>query len=727
MAKNFWEEFIPDEETKAQSFAGIEDYAKLVAEEEERRRQERAMDPRYEVGIIPDPSPEIIEMRNRYELDYTLIHPEIFPYSTGLKPLGIAQLDAVKHSQFFVQKRSNFLKCEPRGFGKTSRSTNESIIGILQGHIRYLVIVASNIEKAEEIITSVMTELFTNDKLFELYPRQMMCFRKTEKDPRNAIRQTYNGKPTYLYYNNGFIVMPYIDGEISSGAIIDIRARKNVRGIYHTIESGEFAGTRQRPTHIILDDIQTDEEAENPKTATKIIKLIKRSIMRSGGPGRKPAVMMNGTPIAPGDVTHHFLLHEPWPHVVYKMLETRSLREDLWFGDYQKILLDFNKEKPGDMLRAAKAACVYYKENQEEMDKGAKANWEWCYDWENPEQVEISAIQHSYNIMILEGMDVFESECQCNVSAANIDESITYCTAKNIAEKQSNRPRYVPQLRDRFTVTHIDVNQPFLTWMTVTSPPILQPSIIDYGTLPEYPMLPEKRKAVQTLTTYQSRKTDQTDLLLEDIIYLSVKELLQTLNARRFKREDGIYVNHDIILVDSRWQQNEVFRAIRDSGVPNCYPVQNQSFKAKDKPLNQKSYSEGSTMYNHCVLIPTKDRMLRLTTDNNYFKTQAHILFSREAGTQGSAVWFEEEFPNQHYLPALHFNTETPLKDIDPKSGFTIVIWDEGTGDIDNEFQDNFCGCLAALAMKGVDFTYDPKKQTTNKQSVTDYIKSQKR
>lgn len=727
MAKNFWDEFVPDGEEKLQNFGGVEDYKKLVAEEEERKRQERALDPRYEVGIIPDPSPEILEMRARYLTDFTLIHPEIFPHSTGLKPLGPAQTDAVRHSQFFVQQRTNFLKCEPRGFGKTSRSTNEAILGILQGFIKYLVIVASNIDKAEEIITSFMTELFTNDKLFELYPRQMMCFRKTEKDPRNAIRQTYNGNPTYLYYNNGFIVMPYIDGEASSGAIIDIRARKNVRGIYHTVESGEFAGTRQRPTHIILDDIQTDEEAENPKTAAKIIKLIKRSIMRSGGPGRKPAIMMNGTPIAPGDVTHHFLLHEPWPHVVYKMLESRSLNENLWFGQYQDLLLNFTKDKPGDMLRAAKEARQYYEENREEMDKGALANWEWCYDWENPERIEISAVQHAYNIMILEGMDVFESECQCNVSAANIDESITYCDARTIASKQNNRPRYVPQVRDRHVVTHIDVNQPFLTYMTMSSPPDLQPSIIDYGTLPEYNVIQEKRKAVQTLSTYQAHKTGQFDLLLEDIIYLSVKELLIKLNSRRYRREDGIEFSHDIILVDCRWMQNEVFRAIRDSGVPNCYPMQNQSFKAKDKPINIKTYSEGSTKYHYCVMIPTVDRMLRLTTDNNYYKTQAHILFSREAGTVGSATWFEEEYPNQHYLPSLHFNQETPLKDMDPKSGYTITIWDEGTGELNNEFCDNFCGCLAALAMRGVDFTYDPKKKFGNKQSVTDYIKSQKR
>ena len=725
MSKNFWDEFAPDIEDLP-TLGGPEEYQMLVAEEKERRRKERLQDERYEVGVIPDSSPEIIADRQRYLDDYTLVHSELFPYSTGLKPLGPAQTDAVKHSQYFIQKGTNILKCEPRGFGKTSRSTNEAIIGVLQGFIPYLVIVASNVEKAEEIISSVMTELFTNEKLFRLYPRAIMCFRKTEKEPRKAISQTYAGNPTYLYYNNGFIVFPYIDGEPSSGAIIDIRARKNVRGIYHTIESGEFAGTRQRPTHVILDDIQTDEEAENPKTADKIVKLIKRSIMRAGGHDRSIAVMMNGTPIAPGDVTHHFLLNEPWPHVVYRMLESRATHEDMWFGKYQDLLLGFDKQKPGDKIRAAKEAKDYYAENHEAMTHGAKANWEWCYEWNNPLGLELDAIQHAYNIMIIEGMDVFESECQCNVSEANIDESITYCTAKHIATRQSARGRYLVGLRERHIVTHIDVNKPFLTYMTVASPPDLQPSIIDYGSLPEYTTVQEKSKVRATLTDYFSKSTGQQDLLLEDVIYMAVKELVKNLSNRRFKREDNVELNHGAILIDSRWLGDEVYRAVRDSGAPNTYPVQGQSIKAKDKPMGQRSYTEGSTLYDHCVMLATRDRMLRLTSDVNYFKTQAHILFSREPNTTGSAVWFQEEYYNQHHLAAMHFNAEIPTKDVDPKSGFTVTVWEEKPMTLDNEYFDNFCGCLAGLSMLGVDFTYNPKNNL-QRMSVSDYIKSQRK
>jgi hypothetical protein len=727
MAKNnFWDEFIPDSDEAPEFVDSATEYSILVAREKERKRKERLADENNEVGFIPEPTPEILEERRRYEQDYALAHAELFPMSTGIKPLGQAQLDAVKHSQYFIQNGSHILKCEPRGFGKTSRSTNEGLMGVLQGFIRYLVIVASNTEKAEEIIASVMTELFTNEQLFKLYPRPLACFRKTEKEPRKSLSQTYNGTPTYIYYNNGFIVFPYIEGEPSSGAIIDIRARKNVRGIYHTIESGEFAGRRQRPTHAILDDIQTDEEAENPKTAAKIIRLVKRSIMMAGGHDSGISIMMNGTPIAPGDVTHHFLFNEPWQHVIYKMLITRSRNEEMWFGRYQELLMDFDKETPGSRVRAAQEALQFYIDNREAMDDGAEASWHWCYKWNEKIQTEISAIQHAYNIMILEGMDVFESECQCNVTQADIDNSITYCSAEEISNSQNSRPRYVPQVKDKHIVTHIDVNQPFLTYMTVSSPDVIQPSILDYGTHPQYTSPPEKAKVGYTLTDYYKKKTGQHDLLFEDVIYLAVKDLVQTIAARRYKREDGVEFANSVILVDSRFQLDNVMRAIRDSNVPNVYAAQGQAFKAKDIPLDKRKYSEACNKYHKCVAIPTSDRMLRLTMDINYFKTQTHLLFSRENETVGSATFFKEESHKQHLPAAYHFNAELPFIDIDDKTGFQLTLW-QGRSDMrDNEYFDNFVGCLAALSMKQVDFTFRVNKvaKTIN---IKDYFAEQKR
>ena len=726
MAKeSFWGEFVPDDPTT--SVDSYAEYLRLKEVERQRKVKTKIKNKFNEVGLVPPPSPENLEARQRYIEDYTLIHPEIFPMSTGIKPLSESQLDAVRHSQFFVQQGTHILKCEPRAFGKTSRSTNEGIMGVLQGFIKYLVIVASNTEKAEEIITSVMTELFSNDRLFQLYPATIACFRHTEKEPRKSLSQTYQGKDTYIYYNQGFIVFPYIDGEPSSGAIIDIRARKNVRGIYHTIEAGEFAGTRQRPTHVILDDIQTDEEAENPNTARKIVNLVKKSIMLAGGHDSGISIMMNGTPIAPGDVTHHFLFNEPWQHVIYKMLIDRAdaEAEEMWFGTYQQILTDFDKTIPGSKLEAAKHALEFYKNNRERMDKGAKAAWEWCYKWREKIPTEISAVQHAYNIMILEGMDVFESECQCNVAHSAVDGSITYCTQDQIINNQHSRPRYQLQVKDRHLVTHIDVNKPYLTWMTVSSPDTLQPQIIDYDTFPSFPVFPEKGKTSHTLQTYYESKVGHS-LLPEDVTYLAVKDLVINLSNRRYKREDGVEFANHLILCDSIYHADWVYKAIRDSGVPNAHPAQGQRFMAKDKTIAQMKYSDACIKYHHSVLVPTDDRtLMRLTNDVNYMKTQAHICFAKQADTEGAASLYKEERPNQHVVVGKHLTAEQPYKDVDPKTGREVTLWEPRPGGGDNELLDNFVGCLGALAMRRVSFTIQSKR-VTKSIDINDYFKSQR-
>lgn len=720
----FWDEHIPDEDT-LEEFQDLQgEYQDLVRKQKEKIRNEKKKDKVNEVGKVPALSEEVLAKRKKYTENYTLIHKELFPNSTGIKPLGEKQEESVRHSQYFVQQGTHIVKCEPRGMGKTSRSTNEGLQGVLEGSIKYLVIVASNTEKAEEIISSIMAELMTNEALAELYPATFACFRHTEKNPRKSLSQTYDGEPTYLYYNNGFIVFPYIDGEPSSGAIIDIRARKNVRGIYHTIETGEFAGTRQRPTHVILDDIQTDEEAENPKTATKIVNLIKKSIMRAGGHDSGISIMMNGTPIAPGDVTHHFLFNEPWQHMIYRMLESKSAREDLWFGEYQDILLDFDKTVPGALLAAQQRACEFYEKNRDEMDKDAIVAWDWCYLWNTKSKVEVSAVQHAYNIMILEGMEVFESECQCNVEGALIDETITYCTEEEVANNIHNRPRYTCMLRDRHVVTHVDVNKPFLTYMTVSSPDYLQPQIIDYSSFPSYPVLPEKSKAAYGLKDYYEDKMGR-ELIAEDITYLAVKDAIAELSSRRYKREDGVEFPNHLIMIDSRYHSDWVYKAIRDAGVPNVHPAQGQRFAAKDKTIAQMRYSEGCTKYHHTVLIPTDDKLLqRLTNDIHYMMTQAHIAFSRTPDTAGAASLFlpPEGFEGMHRVIGKHFRAERPRKDICPKTGKEVVIWESSAGQPDNEYLDNFVGCLGALSMRGVKFKVQSERSIETI-DINDYFK----
>lgn len=719
-----------------------EEYIRNKESEKTRRARLRKTDEFNEIGTIPPPSEEVLDLRSRYStakelyipsehglvlpgfdtpvkpMHYVHAHAEIFTTSTGIKPLGPCQIDSTNHSQIVIQHGGRIVKAEPRGFGKTSRSCNEFLLGVLQGYIKYGLIICSSIEKAEEIILSLITELLENDMIARLYPREVAAFRHVEANPRKAESQTYEGEYTHVKFNTGLIRFPVLPDCASSGAILNIRTKKNVRGIYFVDRAGLYAGQRRRPTHVLLDDIQTDEEAENEKTAAKIVRLIKKSVLRAGGHTKRLAAIMTCTPIAPGDVSHHFLLKEPWQHVIYQMLEKRSDNEEMWLGEYAHRLTSFDKRVPGSQIKAALSALEYYKENQAKMDQGAVANWEWCYEYEDDPQVEISAIQHAYNIMILEGSDVFESECQCNVMQIGAETGITYCNLETILSRVNHLKRYEMPVTDRYIVTHIDVGLDYFTYVTMSSGPNFKGHIIDYGTYPEYPHRFAKGKMADTL-----RKRYNDIQIPEERLTHAAYDLFNKIVGKSYRREDNIILKNNLILIDESRYTAHVHPAVRTSPHRTIiHTAQGTGLRARDKGIEEKNYSEACTKYHHCVLMPTPDRtLLKLLMDVNYWKCEVHLGFSREPNESGSISMFMEEFHNQHIMIGEHCIAEVPSWDVDPRTDKRIVVWDE-IGE--NELFDNIVGCLSGFAMLNVKFNAQAAAETGGEYDINNWIKS---
>ena len=703
--------FDPFGELPIDAPADFTDFWTNKDSEKSRRARKRRSDILNEVGKIPQVPPEILALRLEYSKDYVRAHQEIFKSSTGLKPFCNDQITSIHHSQQVIQRGGRVVKSEPRGFGKTSRSTNEFLMGVLEGAIPYALILGSTTEKVEEIITSITTELFENEELERLYPHVVACFKHVEKNPRKMDMQTYDGVFTHIYFNQGLIRFPILPGEPSSGAIINIRPKKNVRGIYFTDKSGPYAGQRRRPTHVLLDDIQTDEEAENPKTADRIVRMLKKSVFRSGSHKKRLNAVMTCTPIAPGDVSHHFLLKEPgWQQVIYQMLKTRAEREDLWLGEYATRRLNFDRKVPGSEEKAALDALQFFKDNYDEMLRGAEAAWEWCYEYDEDPQLEIHAVQHAYNIMILEGMEVFESECQCNVIATGTANDITFVPAEVITTKLHPRKRNEMSVNQSLIVTHIDPNQDYITYLTCASTAHnLNPEIIDYGVYPHMEGRFGKRKASRTLGHIYPHIPE-----VKDRVFKGVQDLLKILGDRVYRREDGITMGHNLILCDTGYQTQQIYKACRESVHANIIKgCQGESYKAKDKGIADKKYSDACTKYYHCVLVPNPDRTLMvLTVDNNFMKTQVHAAWAREPGTTGALSLFLPEYETQHALVGEHCNAELPMWDEDPRTLKKLIIWQQLSHQ-DNEYFDNLVGCFAGFSMLGCSFEVQATTQPT--------------
>src|SRR5699024_4466877 len=168
-----------------------------------------------EVGVVPELPPEVLAERAKYRDNLNLALQEIFPESTGLKPFGSVQIKSTEYLQDILHNKGRLVMLEPRGYAKTTRITNCSLMAGLEGIQPYIVIVASSQKKAEDIIDDMRTELTTNDKLMELYPATCNCFKHLSRSPQKTKRQTYGGQFTYIENSLDGIHFPNIPGEPS--------------------------------------------------------------------------------------------------------------------------------------------------------------------------------------------------------------------------------------------------------------------------------------------------------------------------------------------------------------------------------------------------------------------------------------------------------------------------------------------------------------------------------
>ena len=372
-------------------------------------------------------------------------------------------------------------------------------------------------------------------------------------------------------------------------------------------------------------------------------------------------------------------------------------------------------------MRAALEAKQYVLDNYDELHEDSEVAWDWAYGWAEDPQTEVSALHHAMNFLIEEGRESFETECQCNVELRD-DEGIELkATVEEITNKVSRFPRFHCPLDTHFVTTHIDVNKELLTYVTMSSPQVLRPSILDYGTWPRQPgSLWEKGRVINSLQRHYSDIPE-----LENQIYMGLCDLLSSLVETEYPREDGSNLVHNFITVDMGWKIDDVQRAIRDSThrhIMAC--ARGQGLTAQVKEFGQRHYSPDCLVFHHCALVPTIDRqMMALYMDVNYFKTQVHKGFKARQGIINSIDLFQPRTNETHLLYAEHCVAESPAEDHSEKDGRTVIIWSPPKGD--NEYFDNTVGCLANLMRLGCKLSSNQllKKKKMNMQ---DYMKQQR-
>jgi hypothetical protein len=722
----FGEEYSPE--------IDLADYKATRRNYEERVVRRRKLMLHHEVGEAPPLSPEIIADRERYKVDFVALHREVFPESTGQKPFGPKQQQSIQFGQDVFTSGGRLLKLEPRGYAKTTRITNEALAAVLLGLQDYVVIICSNMEKAAEILESLKTELYNNEQLERLFPGPIACIKQIDEVPARARYQTYGGERTHLYWGVRTIRFAYVPNEPSSGKFIEVRPMTNVKGLHKKLKIGPDAGKVVRPTLFLIDDPQTHDDASSSVKVRAICSRIKRDALRGGSHSRRASAIMSITPVCPGDVAWHFEKNEQsWEIVKYKMLEKYPDNHDWWMSDYAKVYLDYDRTIRGDKTRAAVASCELLRKNWDFAHAGCEVTWEYAYAWDETPQTEISALQHAYNIILDDGIEDFEYECQCNTEYGLYQEGETiHAPINQIMTKTLPYKRNIVPQRTAKIVAHIDVNKDFLSYLVLSSDNPIQPHVLDYGTYPKQPGIFTKRNMLVTLGSLYPHQKDY-----RDILYLAIKDLVETLATRKFIREDGMDLSINQIGVDIKYEEQYVTKAIKESLYRHLIvPCSGLFVGPDDELLHEKAKASSINVWDNCYLAPNRDHTLDVFFfDTNYFKTEVHRGFNLEAGVRGSLTIFGKEddgLPvlfDRHKVVAEHCNIERPEREIGKRTGRTRITWKQKVSQPDNEYLDNLTNCFALLYMNNLrqqlDTSSPENKELAKEMDMNAFMQSQ--
>ena len=602
-------------------------------------------------------------------------------------PFGEVQISSMAHEQQVYERGGGRLnKLEPRGYGKSTRSCLGVIWAILKGVQNFAVVCCDSAEKATDLLKLIMTALGENEKLLGCFP-ELHCFHLLQGNPHKGQYQTFQGKKTNVSIKGDTIMFPELPGVPSSGAVIVARPFKKTRG-------KNIKG--KRPTVVILDDVQSSEDAVSVTAVNKLLKTLYSDIAFLGSRKRQVAVINNATIIAPEDYAHTLTKNRAFVSVRYKMVESMPENMELW-EQYRGIRQTYNEHMPGDDMRAKMESQKFYLEHRDEMDAGSKVTWDYAF---SPSSYQSSTIQAAMDFIFDYGMAAFESECQ------NDPQEITAGDLKPLtpSEVEGNTCKVarlvVPDDAD-FVTGFIDISEKCLWWTLVAWKKLdFSGTVIAAGVYPEQPSNYVTLSTVQK-TIRQKWKGDFATALDK-----SLDECVEALAGAALKTETGEEVSLAALAIDSGWGEYsaEVYRFCRQSKFRNILrPSKGMGIGAKRNPLVDPKVKPKAreSVDGQWMFAKTKAKVYLLLYDTNYWKSKVNAGLRLPPGTAGSLHLHKLGTAQSHRMLAEQLTSERP--DRVEANGRTVDEWSVLPGR-DNHFLDCITGCAVLAHAAGARF-----------------------
>lgn len=666
-----------------------------------------------DIAPLPDPmTAEELQVRNACN-DSLLFHLQTCYPNAFQLPFSDDHLRLI--DQIEIACRDGQLKAlaMPRGNGKTTIVTRAGLWSLLAGYRKFAVVIAATEAFAQKLLSSIKTEILTNQMLQTLYRNELHCLKALEGESKRAIGQRFEGQKTNVQWLSGQIAFGYVPTVNTSGAILSCCGiTGNIRGQQIT----GIDGVIHRPDLVLVDDPQTKESASSPSQCQKRHELMMGDVLGMAGPHTSLSALCTCTVIYKNDLADRLLDRKQspvWQGDICKMVYDWPKDEKIW-DEYRTVWED-ELRRDGD----GSDARQFVQDHFDQMHLGSKVGWKHRY---RPD--EVSALQHAYNLRFRDEA-AFYAEYQNDPLSSQTDSPFEL-DAETIARKTNNEKRgVVPAECERIT-TFVDVQNNVLFYVQTAWEMQGRGHVINYGTYPDQGRLYFTKKQIEK-TLQDVGRTEN----LNEAIYLGLDALMNDLFARTYRRADGTLMGLDRCGVDARsgYHTRCVRRFCRETKHMGRIHPQFGVYIGKDgRPWHQWKHNKTHRMGVHCRMQPppkTEMGVRELMVDTNWWKSFAA---ERLAATMGAdkTLMLWDDAPARHRMFAEHCLSETPVRVVG-KAGNEVIEWRQETQHLNNDFWDCLVGTCVLASVEGVrvdmqDEAIRKQKPKRNRRSATNFV-----
>jgi len=574
----------------------------------------------------------------------------------------------------------------PRGDGKSIITRLVSLWALFYGWLKFIVLIGANSDFARGHLRDLKSQMENNQLLRDDFPEVCDPIAALEGAPQRGGTQIAEGARTRLYWGQHEIHLPIVPGSTAAGGIImALGIEAPIRGL---VRSG------RRPDLVICDDIETKASANSDADTTRLRDVLDNDILGLAGPDKQIAAVYLCTILKEScisDVLTNPQESPAWHGIRQRFLIEKPADEATW---QEYIELRQADQLAGDPT--ARRAHKFYWQNRRRMNLGAKINNPYRYDHTklpDGSRIELSALQHAYNLIADRGWENFAAEYQ-NDPKSDPNIEATDITIKSICAKLNHLDRgAVPIWSERITAG-LDIGGRQIHWVVIAWRNPMLGAIIDYGIEPVY--------------SPAGKVTAEENLNETRAAILAALAGFNEWADQGWPRIDtGEIINLDLALIDAGWQPDPVYKFCQAH--PKYRPSKGLgtgSLTARYRPAGKKTGPAYSGRHWHAVRRSPRDPYL-YHLDSDFWKNTVHGGLILPANTPGSLVLFGSEALT-HRPFALQITAETWTREFTPGRG-----WRErfAVHSRHNHWLDATAAGVAAADMLGIQPISEPARQ----------------